>query len=445
MNLWPAPDETVLGVSADLRARRKTCVEVLERCLTKIDELEPQVRAWVVIDRDGGRRRALELDADLCAGRWLGPLHGIPIGVKDIVDVAGMPTACGWPRWANRLAQRDATIVRRLREAGAVIVGKTVSTQLASFDPPVTRNPWDLERTPGGSSSGSAAAVACGMCLAAIGSQTGGSITRPASFCGVAGCKPAHRRVSAQGIMPLAPSMDHPGPIARTVRDLAIVLDVIAGPDPLDPDCLATPAPDVCAALQDQRRSAPRLARLRGLFDQKADAAVRAALDHALQQLAGAGARISEPLLPASFDDVLRSHRVIMAAEAAGCHEPVFREHRAELLPKIRELIEEGLATPAPEYFRCRQHQGRLSREMISLFDGADALVTPATTNPAPDNSTTGDPAFNSPWSYTGLPTVSFPIGLSPDALPVGIQLMGHTEPELFRVAAWCEAVIRRA
>ena len=224
MKLFPDPEETIEGVGRALRAGERTCVDVLESCLAKIDEWEPQVHAWVVVDRDGAMEQARRLDEELAAGKCRGSLHGIPIGIKDIIDVAGLPTACGFPPWSGRVAEQDAAVVDRFRRAGAVILGKTVTTQFAWIDPPVTRNPWNLNRTPGGSSSGSAAAVACGMCLGAIGTQTGGSIIRPASFCGVAGFKPSYARVRfcEQGIVPFAPTLDHPGPIARTARDLKL-------------------------------------------------------------------------------------------------------------------------------------------------------------------------------------------------------------------------------
>src|SRR3954454_6171938 len=231
MALYPEEHETIEGVGRALRAGRTTCVEVLGRCLGRIDALEPRVRAWVLIDRAGATEQARLLDEELGRGECRGPLHGIPIGIKDIVDVEGLPTAAGFGPWRDRVAGRDAAVVDSLRKAGAVILGKTVTTQFAWIDPPPTRNPWDLDRTPGGSSSGSAAAVAAGMCLGALGSQTGGSITRPASYCGVAGCKPSYRFVTCLGVVPLAHSMDHPGPIARCVRDLAILLQTIAGFD----------------------------------------------------------------------------------------------------------------------------------------------------------------------------------------------------------------------
>jgi aspartyl-tRNA(Asn)/glutamyl-tRNA(Gln) amidotransferase subunit A len=432
----------------------------VESCLARIEELEPLVRAWVIVDRAGARDQARRLDAELAAGNWRGPLHGIPIGIKDLVDVAGFVTAAGSPLLADNVAARDATLVARLRQAGAVILGKTVTTQFASFDPPATRNPWNFERTPGGSSSGSAAAVACGMCLGAIGSQTGGSITRPASYCGVAGCKPTYGRVSTAGVMPLAPSMDHPGPIGRSVHDLAILLDAIAGPDARDPLCSAQPYARVAeqcvatlhvadeAANHAERRGAIerplRLGVLGGLFSDLAHESARESLMVAIDMLRSCGAAVSEVALPASFADVLRSHRVIMSVEAAAEHEPQFRRYPKEYLPKIRGLVEEGLRAAAPDYVRAKRHQQVLSRDILTCFRGVDVLVTPAALGPAPDTSTTGDPALNSPWSFTGLPTVSFPIGLATDGLPVGIQLVGRSfgELDLMLGALWCQQTL---
>ena len=226
---------TLHAAADELRAGRTTPLDLLDACLDHIDRLEDRVHAWVFVDREGARIEAERRTQEIRDGGWRGPLHGIPIGIKDIFDVFDWPTAAGSRLWKNSIARRDATAVRKLREAGAVFLGKTVTTQYASFDPPPTRNPWDLSRTPGGSSSGSAAALACGMCLGAIGSQTGGSITRPAAFCGVAGLKPTYGRVGLAGVVPLAASMDHPGPMARCVRDLAILLAGHRRPRPARP------------------------------------------------------------------------------------------------------------------------------------------------------------------------------------------------------------------
>jgi aspartyl-tRNA(Asn)/glutamyl-tRNA(Gln) amidotransferase subunit A len=433
---------TIHAAAADIRAGRLSPVDLLERCLERIDRLEDRLRAWVLIDRDGARAEAKRLADELTRGQYRGPLHGIPLGIKDIFDVFDWPTAAGSRLWANSIARQDATVVRKLREAGAVLVGKTVTTQYASFDPPPTRNPWNPERTPGGSSSGSAAAVAAGMCLGALGSQTGGSITRPASYCGVAGCKPSYRRVSCHGVVPLAHSMDHPGPIARCVRDLAIILETIADTDQHDNSFLPFFTPDLTAGLAGEP-AAPTIGRLRGLFEERAAAPVRRMMDDVVRTLRDHGANVVDVSLPAGFSEVLAGHRVVMAVEAAQFHESRLRKHPEDYGPNITKLLEEGIACPAPEYARTKEHQRRLQEEMGTYRPNMEALLCPATTMAAPDKATTGDPAFNSPWSYTGLPVISFPVALTEDGLPLAIQLVGDRwgENRLFQTAAWCENV----
>jgi aspartyl-tRNA(Asn)/glutamyl-tRNA(Gln) amidotransferase subunit A len=428
---------SIHAAAEEIREGRLSPVDLLDECLERIDRFEERVRAWVLIDRDGALETAKQRHDEVKRGQWRGPLHGIPLGIKDIFDVFDWPTAAGSKLWANSIARQDATVVKRLREAGAVFIGKTVTTQYASFDPPVTRNPWNLERTPGGSSSGSAAAVACGMCLGALGSQTGGSITRPAAYCGVAGMKPTHGRVSVDGVVPLAPSMDHVGPIARCVRDLAILFHAIrdrwewySG----DPPCLEDPL------------TTQSLLWLGGLFTSRALPIMQEHFRNTLASLrAAAGMTISEFPLPAEFGPIVERHRTVMAVEAAAFHGSRLRRHPEDYQPRIRSLLEEGLATPAPDFARVKEHQKDLSTAMRYCFSSPDtAMLCPATTGPAPAVGSTGDPAFNSPWSYTGLPTVNLPSGLSPDGLPLGLQLVGQYEQEgkLLQAAAWCEAVL---
>lgn len=430
MQLFPARDETIEGVGETLRNRQQTCVAVVEKCLRQIDVWEPQLRAWVSVDRHGALRRARELDADLQAGRDRGPLHGIPLGIKDLIDVAGWPTAAGSARLAREVAATDALLVTRLRNAGAIILGKTVTTQFACFDPPATHNPWNAERTPGGSSSGSAAAVATGMCLGAVGSQTGGSITRPASYCGVAGCKPTFGRIPVDGVFPVSRSLDHPGPIARSVTDLALLVEVLAAM----PGLVSAPA------------GPARLGRLHGLFDEKSDPVMRPIYEAHCRRLVDAGAHINEVTLPESFHGVLSAHRKIMLYELREVHYARFATCSDDYLPGIRALLAEAAQISTAEYTQAREHQDRVRLEIGHCFRDCDALICPATPGPAPDRSTTGDPSFNAPWSYTGLPTVSFPIGLDPDGLPLAIQLVGRADGEasLFQAASWCETIIRR-
>ncbi|MEX0716185.1 MAG: amidase [Planctomycetaceae bacterium] len=447
MNLFPPDEVTIAGIGRALRDGSRTCVDVVGECLARIDERDAEIRAWVSVDRHGALDAARRVDLDLAAGRDRGPLHGVPIGVKDIFDVAGWPTAAGSPRLAKeaRPAERDSEAVARLRAAGAVILGKTVTTQFASFDPAPTRNPWKADRTPGGSSSGSAAAVALGMCAAALGSQTGGSVTRPASYCGVAGVKPSFGLVSRRGVFPLADSLDHVGAFARTVDDLGTVLEAIGGYDQRDPASEDGFPFQMRHVLNSEHGLFPTLGRLRGMFEEMADDETRQALDHALERLKDAGALIQEVEPPTEFDDVLARHRMVMAVEAAAVHEDRLRRFPEDYLPNLRSLIEEGMCVSAVAFARTQTHRRRLTRAMDDCFENVDLLVCPATTGPPPDAATTGDPAFNSPWSYTGLATVSFPIALSGDGLPLALQLVARTfdETNLFRIARWCERALR--
>jgi aspartyl-tRNA(Asn)/glutamyl-tRNA(Gln) amidotransferase subunit A len=428
---------TIHAAAEDIREGRLSPVDLLDECLERIDRLEPRVRAWVLIDCEGARETAKRRHEEARRGQWRGPLHGVPLGIKDIFDVFDWPTACGSKLWANSVARQDATVVKRLREAGAVLMGKTVTTMYASFDPPVTRNPWNLDRTPGGSSSGSAAAVACGMCLGALASQTGGSITRPASYCGVPGIKPSYGSVAVDGVLPLAESMDHVGAMASCVRDLSILFETIA--DERDART------KVHVPIFTSPMPAPSLAWIGGLFASRAAPAMRECFEGALRRLRAAGPEIPESPLPAAFAPILERHRTVMAVEAAAYHEPRLRRHPEDYGPCITSLLKEGLATPAPEFARVKEHQERLTHELrYYFFPNTTVLLCPATTGAAPAADTTGDPAFNSPWSYTGLPTVSIPMGLSPDGMPLALQLVGQylEEATLLEAAAWCAEVL---
>jgi len=438
MRLFPDDHETITGTARRLRLGEVTCQGIFQACLDQIEQREHAVRAWVLVDRDGALAQARELDAELQAGRDRGPLHGIPIGVKDIINVKGLPTACGMAGWEWNAPSVDATIVARLREAGAIILGKTVSTPFAWIDPPVTRNPWNLDRTPGGSSSGSAAAVACGMCLAALGTQTGGSITRPSAFCGVAGMKPTFGYLDDQGIFPLARTLDHPGFIARSVADLRLIFEVCRRPDlPAEQD-----APWVRGAVDR-----PRLFRPLGLFDRLASPEMAAALSSALECLGDAGAEVCELGDTPELEPLLRDHRVIMASEAAAVHRGLGDAKPPAYPPRLTELLREGNEVRAVDYLQACWDRMNHRIAMDEWLKRVDALVTPAALGAAPDPSTTGDPVLNSPWSLLGFPTVSFPIGLSADGLPLAVQLIGRArfDLHLLRTAQWCETVIRSA
>ncbi|MGD9722419.1 MAG: amidase [Pirellulales bacterium] len=435
---------SIAAAAQAIRARQTTPQALLEKCLAAIDRHEPAVHAWVAVDRTGAHRAADEAARELAAGRDRGPLHGIPLGIKDIVDVAGLPTRAGSPLTSPEPAAADATVVSRLREAGAVILGKTMTTEFACFDPSPTRNPWNLAHTPGGSSSGSAAAVSLGMCFAAIGSQTGGSITRPASYCGIAGCKPTFGRTSRAGVLPVSFHLDHVGTMAGTAADCGLLLAAIAGRD--EHDAASSPRPRLGAMRAIAAAVAPpRLGIIWPYFFEQCDGEVAERTRAAVHSLAAGGATLVELPLPRGWDRVHELHRRIYFAEAADVHRRMFGAPRPGYSPTMAALLEEGFATSLADYQEALRQQVGFRHEMAALLAAVDSLVTPATPTAAPaDLTTTGDPQFNSPWSYAGVPTVSIPCALTAAGMPLAMQVVGlpWSEEQLLSVAAWCEEVL---
>ena len=452
-----------------LRAGDLGPVGILDECLERIEASEPEVGAWVEIDADGARctaARQAALPREEARGL---PLLGIPIGVKDIIDAAGLPTRAGSVLRAGHRAERDAPIVKILRDLGAIVLGKTETTQFACSDPARTRNPWNLERSPGGSSAGSAAAVASGMCLAALGTQTGGSITRPASFCGVASFKGAWGAWPLEGIVPVSRHLDHVGPMARSVADLALLWTlvemrrhperaadlarrseaIVAGEwrpparSPGDSATLDRERPD-----QPHGWAPPRLAVIEEYFFEESEASALEAFKACIARLEEAGAAIERIALPASFAGMPASHRMVMAVEAAQVHREDFAARPGTYRPGITELIEEGLSASAVDYRAARVQQQRFAADLAAALDapaGPVVALSPSTVSSAPPlaEQSTGDPRFNSVWSFSGLPTCGAPACLGADGLPLGLQLGAARESfALFQAAAWCEAVL---
>lgn len=427
-----------------IRQRELSPVTLVESLLQRIDRLEPQVQAWVTIDRAGALATARQLEEEVQRGSTRGPLHGVPIGVKDIYYTAGLKTTGGSRIYADFVPSYDATAVARLKQAGAIILGKTVTTEFATADPGPTRNPWNLNHTPGGSSSGSAAGVAARMVPAALGSQTGGSIQRPAAYCGVFGLKPTHGRVSAYGVFPVSWCLDHIGPLARSVTDIALVLQVLAGHDPRDPASSRAPVPDYVQAVQRADRP-PRVGLVRQFFLERADPELRAHTESLANRIARAGASVEEIKLPDSFKAVLSAHRVIMQVEAAAAHAELFRTHADLYRPRLRATIETGSLIPGVYYMQAQQIQRLVQQDMAGLFQHVEYLLMPAAPGPAPRGlTTTGDPSFNSPSSFVGFPAITIPSGLNAAGMPLAVQLMGpaFAEDRLLAAARWCEATL---
>ena len=425
----PAPI-SIVNAARQIRAGKLTPLELLDGCLGQIHKHEDAVHAWVLVDEARARQTAAQRTREAALAHWRGPLHGIPVGIKDIIDVQGLPTRAGSPLCGHEVAPADAPLVAALRGAGAIILGKTVTVEFACFDPSPTRNPWNLAHTPGGSSSGSAAALAMGMCLGALGTQTGGSLVRPSTYCGVATCKPTFGKLSTEGIVPVSTSLDHAGPMARTVGDLALLLDCLLG--------VASPRPLM-------PWGPPRLGLLERTVLVEADEAVRQVTQSALEKLAHSGAEIRPLAAPQMFGDVLKMHRRIMAVEAAAYHRERFAACRDQYGPMIASLLEEGLAVPAVDYVAAKAWHREFRRQAAGLLDGVDALVMPSTHATAPATlATTGTPHFQAPWSLARLPVVSIPCGVAADGMPTAVQLVGRMEDEtkLLRMAAWCEQVL---
>ena len=418
--------------------------ELMDSLLAQAAALEPSLSAWVTLDPDAARSAARRAEADLARTGPRGPLHGVPVALKDIFCTAGVPTTACSRLFADYVPDYDATCVARLKEAGAVMMGKLVTTAYAAGDPSPTVNPWDADRTPGGSSSGSAVAVATRMCPAALGSQTIGSTLRPAAYAGIVGLKPTFGRISLHGVLPLGWSLDTVGILVRTVEDAALLLGVMAGYDPNDPVSASEPVINYLPVAAQGRP--PRIGLLRGFFYEHANEEVRRHTDAVAQRLAGAGAEVIEVADPSSFAAHVEAAAKTFDVEAATIHERDYRSDPALYPPLIRGAIERGLATSAQAYAAAQQTRARFRHELRSAFDSVDVLIGPSTPAQAPPRreGTTGPPLFQGPWTSAGLPAISIPSGLDASGLPLGVQMAApwFQEKRLIQAARWCEAVL---
>ena len=427
-----------------IRRGELSSVDLLKSLLGRIDVLEPTLEAWVTVDRDGALKAAEQRDEELAQGKTRGPLHGIPIGIKDIIYTAGIRTTAGSKLYADFVPTYDATPVARLKEAGGIILGKTVTTEFALSDPAHTRNPWNSAHAPGGSSSGSAVAVAARMCPAALGTQTGGSNNKPAAYNGIVGLKPTYARISRHGVIPVSWSLDSVGILVRTVEDAAILLGVLAGYDPHDASSSTTPTPDYREAVTKLEKP-PRIGLLREFFLERCQEEVRAHTEEVAQRLGEAGATIEELKLPKSFADREAVFGIITSVECAAFHQEFIKEHWDDYGPKVRAHVLTGMLVPGLHYVQAQRLRQRLREEMDSLAKTVDALLVPSNPAPAPRNlNTVGDNRFQMPWACVGLPIVTIPSGLSNSGLPLGVMLAGPQfgEAELLAVARWCEATL---
>lgn len=422
---------SVREIVAGMRDKRWDAARVMRAALHRIEMLEPQIRAWEYLDNEGAMARAEAVDAQAARGQAAGLLQGVPIAVKDIIDVAGMPTRYGSRIYAAAApAWQSAECVEALAHAGAIVVGKSVTTEFAYYTPGKTRNPWNPAHTPGGSSMGSAASVACGMVAAALGTQTNGSVIRPAAFCGAVGFKPSLGGVSNHGTLDPWPTLDHTGVFARHVADAALLASVIS-------------RPGVVSAAVTLPAHAPRLARVRSPVWHLADPSQQQMLAANAAALTHAGATVDELDLPAEFDDAHRVQRLIMAYEGARHFGDLQQRHRNEMSARFNELLDEGAALSSADYRGALAATHELRRDFPRVVSGYDALITPPAPGEAPATlEETGSPAFCTIWTLLGVPAITIPVGLGARGLPIGLQIVGRAgeDDRTLAVASWCEA-----
>jgi len=432
---FPRTLPTASEAAMAIRQGRLTSLRLVQACLDRIAEVEPAVEAWSFLAPAYAITQAEARDRAQMEGKPLGPLHGIPVGVKDIFDTADMPTENGTVLHAGRRPAEDAMVVALLRAAGAVILGKTVTTELAVYAPGKTRNPHDSGRSPGGSSSGSAAAVAARMVPLAIGSQTNGSVIRPAAYCGVVGYKPTHGLISRAGVLRQSPHLDHVGVFAQSVEDAALIAETLMAYDPRDPAMRCTPWPRLLELVTQEPPSAPRLAFVRSPFWDQADPEARAAFQTLARRLA-----CEEAELPTPFDEAAQIHRTILEADLALSFSSEYERGKERLSPILRTMIEQGRQTLAVDYNRAVAAVPGLRRALDDLLQRYDVILTPATTGVAPAGlASTGSPIFCTIWTLCGVPAVTLPLLTGEQGLPLGVQLIGREgdDARLLRTARW--------
>jgi len=415
--------------------------QLVEACLARVQDTEPQVQAWAFLDPDHARAQARSADERRLSGQPIGPLHGVPVGIKDIIDTADMPTENGSVLHGGRTPSRDAAVVAMLRAAGAVIMGKTVTTEFASREPGKTRNPHNPAHTPGGSSSGSAAAVAAGMVPLALGSQTGGSTIRPASFCGVYGLKPTHGLVPRHGMFRLSRTLDHVGLFARTVEDLALLMEEVVGYDERDPDSRPRARIPYRQVAAEEPPLAPMFAFVKTARWDGVDPDAREAFAELIDLL---GDRVEELELSAAAEEAAAGHPLVMGAEMALNLAREWTTGRARLSASLLARLERGREVRALDYLGVLARVPQLDESFAELFaQRYDAILTPAAAGTAPEGrASTGDPAFCTLWTLCGMPALSVPLMQGANGLPLGVQLVGprHGDARLLRTARWLVA-----
>ncbi len=420
-----------------IREGSLTSTDLVKACLSRIEQTDSQVKAWVHLDPEHALVQAVELDAIRQSGKPLGQLHGVPVGLKDIVDSSDFPAESGSPIFAGRQPEKDAAIVERLREAGAVILGKTATAELAFVQPAETRNPHNPDHSPGGSSSGSAAAVAAFHVPLAIGTQTNGSVIRPASFCGTYGFKPTRGVISRRGLLQTSKSLDQVGVFARTHEDAALLVDVIAGYDPSDPSCYSRPRPKMLDGSRAPAPVEPALA----WFDMPYDDRLTPDAKEGVEELLGAfGAKVERLQAPETLSGLVTVHNTIHEYEICQHLEAEFSDHWDQISPALQAVIVEARKITQAQYEDALAVMASANSFFADFFNDYDAIIAPSAAGEAVKfGPSTGDPVFCTIWTLGGLPCLTMPLLVGEAGLPIGIQLIGAAEEDdrLLRTANW--------
>ena len=432
-----APLESALLLRDELASGALSALDLVERCIARIEAREADVRAWAWIDFDVARAEARRLDAHRAAGGALGPLHGLPVGLKDVIDTAGIATENGCALDKGRVPERDAFVVERLREAGAIIMGKTVTTELAYFTAGKTRNPHNPGHTPGGSSSGSAAAVADGMVPLAVGTQTGGSVVRPASVCGITGFKPTFGAIPRRGVLNQSDTLDTLGVFAADPLSAAMAAEVLFGHDPADAATRPMTAPALLAGARADFGRAPRFAFVQPPAWTRVEPEYRAALE---AFAAGLGEAVVVRELPEVFETAEAHRRLINFAEMAANFQRYVERDVSALGAETQAAITEGRGIAAADYETAKSCRATLNAALAGLFDDIDAILCPSSLGQAPMGlASTGDSVMNGLWTMAGTPAINLPLLRAASGLPLGVQLVGRVGEDagVLQIANW--------
>ena len=435
-------------LSGLIRNRDVSPVEVVEACLARIEETEPTLNSFITLMPETARSAARRAEEEIGRGNYRGPLHGVPVGLKDLFNTAGVKTTSGTRIYDNYVPDEDCTVATRFGRAGAILLGK-LNMHPFAFGPTGENgdyghmhNPWNPERITGGSSGGSGSAAAAGQCTITMGSDTGGSVRIPAALCGIVGLKPTYGRVSRAGLTPLSWCLDHPGPMVRTVEDAALTMNVIAGHDPRDHATSEAPVPDYTTALTGDIRGL-RIGVVKEYFETEIDSSVAALTQQAIAVLGELGAEIVDVSLPL-YEYAQPISNAILSAEATAAHRDVLLSDGDKMYPQVRERLEEGLFISAAEYLRAQQARQVFCQQVAGLLESVDLLAGPVEPVTAPkilerriEIGGQALPAvpmltkYTRVYNITGSPAISVPCGFGPDELPVGLHLAGRNFDEL--------------